>query len=126
MVLLPYSATKDTILPLSKPILGSDGSEVREIFVPSGTNISVSILGTNRNPDIWGKDAYEWKPERWLSQLPASVTQARVPGAYSNLLVRSCLDLLYVDLLTSLQHDLYGWQESLHVRVNLPPYSLTI
>jgi cytochrome P450 len=44
----------------------------------------VGVLGANRNPEIWGDDAYEWKPERWLSPLPDSVTQAHMPGIYSN------------------------------------------
>jgi len=44
----------------------------------------IGILGANRNPEIWGDDAYEWKPERWLSPLPDSVTQAHIPGIYSN------------------------------------------
>lgn len=42
----------------------------------------------NCDPDIWGVDANEWKPERWLTELPPSVAEARVPGVYSNLLVR--------------------------------------
>jgi len=100
---IPRSPIKDVILPLSKPIVGSDGTEVREIFVPSGTNISVSIIGTNRNPDIWGKDAYEWKPERWLSPLPDSVTQAHVPGTYSSLMTfmggrRACIGFQFAQL----------------------------
>ena len=56
-----------------------------EVTVPSGTFILVSILGINRDPAIWGEDAAEWKPERWLSPLPSSVTDARVPGVYANM-----------------------------------------
>jgi hypothetical protein len=79
-----FSARKDIILPLFKPIVGRDGTAIREILVPKNTNISISILGANRNPDIWGDDAYEWKPERWLSPLPDSVIQAHFPAVYSN------------------------------------------
>lgn len=54
------------------------------ISVPKGTTILISILSGNRNKDLWGEDALEWKPERWLSPLPNSVTEARIPGVYSN------------------------------------------
>jgi cytochrome P450 len=47
----------------------------------------IAILGANRNPEIWGDDAYEWKPERWLSPLPDTVMAAHVPGIYSNMSV---------------------------------------
>jgi cytochrome P450 len=60
------------------------GKEVRELFVPSGTIIYVNIVGVNRDPAIWGPDAHVWQPERWLSPLPSSVADARVPGVYSN------------------------------------------
>lgn len=65
---LPYSARKDMILPLSKPIVGKDGMEIGEIFVPKGTNIAVSILRANREPEIWGADAHVWKPARCVTK----------------------------------------------------------
>jgi cytochrome P450 len=82
-----FRARKDTVLPLSKPIVGRDGTEVGEILVPQSTNVFIAIRGVNRSVDIWGLDADEWKPERWLSPLPDSVTKARIPGIYSNLSV---------------------------------------
>jgi len=47
----------------------------------------VGVLGANRNPEIWGDDAYEWKPNRWLSALPDTITRAHYPGIYSNMSV---------------------------------------
>ena len=89
------SAPKDIILPLSKPIIGKDGTEIYEIVVSKDTMIIISILGANRNPGIWGEDAYEWKPERWLSPPPDSVTKAQFPSVYPNMSVSnswfSCL-----------------------------------
>ena len=49
------------------------------------TIVVVAIHSANRSKAIWGEDAFEWKPERWLNKLPESVTNARVPGVYSNL-----------------------------------------
>ena len=73
------------MLPLGVPIKGINGKEIDAIPIPKGTKITVSILGTNRNPELWGADAYEWKPERWSNPIPESVTNARIPGVYSNL-----------------------------------------
>ena len=58
------------VLPLSEPIRGVDGTMMHEIFVPKDTAIVVALLASNRNKAIWGEDAEEWKPERWLSTLP--------------------------------------------------------
>ena len=87
---IPYSPAdnrtrKDTILPLSTPIIGLDGREMSEIPVPNNTNVIISIYAANRNPEIWGPDSYDWKPERWLNPPPETVTDARIPGVYSHL-----------------------------------------
>ncbi|KIK57096.1 hypothetical protein GYMLUDRAFT_773407 [Collybiopsis luxurians FD-317 M1] len=97
------TARQDAIIPLSKPLMGLDGMIMNEITVPKGTNIAVSILNSNRNTDLWGKDADEWKPERWLSPLPATVTDARIPGVYSHLMTfigggRSCIGFKFSQL----------------------------
>ena len=76
---------KDAILPLSRPIRATDGSAVNELVIPQGTNIVIGIMASNRDKALWGDDAHEWKPERWLSPLPESVIEAKVPGVYSNL-----------------------------------------
>ena len=77
------------MMPLSQPIHGLDGSVMNEVFVPKDTSIAVGIRSCNRNKAIWGDDATDWKPERWLSPLPVTVTEARVPGVYANLWVEN-------------------------------------
>ena len=62
---------------------------MHEIFVPKDTQVFVSISSSNTNPAIWGPDAAEWKPERWLSALPETLSDAKMPGVYSNLCVIS-------------------------------------
>ncbi|KAE9386988.1 cytochrome P450 [Gymnopus androsaceus JB14] len=96
-------ARQDAVVPLSKPIIGLDGTEMHEITVPNGTAVVVSILNSNRNPDLWGKDADEWKPERWLSPLPEALLEARIPGVYSHLMTfigggRSCIGFKFSQL----------------------------
>ena len=73
------------VMPLSEPMRGVDGSMMHEIPVPKDTMVVVAIHSANRSKAIWGEDALEWKPERWLSPLPTSVTEAKVPGVYSHL-----------------------------------------
>ena len=82
-----FRARQDTVLPLSTPITGIDGREMREIIVPKNTDVIVSILNCNRDPALWGTDSHEWKPERWLSPIPNTVAQAPIPGVYSHLYV---------------------------------------
>ncbi|KAI0789219.1 cytochrome P450 [Abortiporus biennis] len=78
-------AFEDAVLPLSKPIIGVNGQSISELSVPKGTFVAVGLLASNRNKEIWGEDAHEWKPERWMSPLPEAVTGAKIPGVYSNL-----------------------------------------
>ena len=70
-------------MPLSEPITGVDGTELHEIPVPKDTTVVVAIYSANRNKAIWGEDALEWKPERWLQPLPDAVREAPIPGVYS-------------------------------------------
>lgn len=72
------------MLPLSTPIKGVDGQEITQVTVPKNTDVLVSIMSTNRDPTLWGADSHEWKPERWLSPLPDSLLDARIPGVYSH------------------------------------------
>ncbi|KIJ63129.1 hypothetical protein HYDPIDRAFT_113701 [Hydnomerulius pinastri MD-312] len=96
-------ARKDDTLPFSTIIKGVDGNEINEIPVPKNTSIFVSIIAANRNREVWGEDALEWKPERWLSPLPSSVTDAQIPGVYSHLMTflgggRACIGFKFSQL----------------------------
>lgn len=77
----------DTVLPLTTPIQGVDGTQLHEIAIPKGTLLLPSCQACNTLKTVWGEDAEEWKPDRWLSPLPPSVVEARIPGVYSNLSV---------------------------------------
>ncbi|KAI0631058.1 cytochrome P450 [Trametes polyzona] len=95
--------TRDSILPLSQPIRGTDGTLLSSIAVPQGTNMFIAIMACNRNEAIWGPDANEWKPERWLAPLPAAVTDAGIPGIHSNSMTfigggRSCIGFMFTQL----------------------------
>ncbi|KAJ3786493.1 cytochrome P450 [Lentinula aff. detonsa] len=99
---LRYSL-QDAVVPLSKPIIGNDGTQIREIAVPRGTTIFISMYNANRNEDLWGPDANEWKPERWLSSLPEAIIEAHIPGIYAHQMTfsagpRSCIGFKFSQL----------------------------
>lgn len=82
-------ARTDTTIPLFEPVRARDGSLMTEVPVPKDTMILGHLWGCNTNKSVWGDDAYEFKPERWLGELPKALDEARVPGVYSNLCVVS-------------------------------------
>ena len=68
-------------MPLSKPVKSADGkTSISGVLVPQGTDLIIAYGAANTLKDVWGEDAYQWNPERWLSALPKSVTEARMPG----------------------------------------------
>ena len=73
------------VLPLSQPIKALDGSMNQEIPVPKDTMIAIGVLSSNTNKALWGEDALEWKPERWLGKSPDEVANVRYPGVYSSM-----------------------------------------
>jgi cytochrome P450 len=42
------------------------GLHVRGHSIPEGTPVGISPISQNRDPQIWGGDANEFIPERWL------------------------------------------------------------
>ncbi|KAL1660853.1 cytochrome P450 [Schizophyllum commune] len=59
-------ASEDDIIPLSAPVETKDGSPVSQILVRKGTYVCAPIHAINRSPALWGADAGEFRPERWL------------------------------------------------------------
>ncbi|KAJ7288852.1 cytochrome P450 [Mycena rebaudengoi] len=57
----------DSVLPLSTPLTGLDGTRISSIPIPKGTTVYVAISAANHNKQIWGDDALEFKPERWTN-----------------------------------------------------------
>ncbi|KAI3603506.1 cytochrome p450, partial [Moniliophthora roreri] len=90
------TSSEDSVVPLGTPVTGTDGSQITEVFFPKGSDVYISLIASNRSEDIWGPDAKEWRPERWLQPLPSTVAEARIPGVYANLMTfmagsRSCI-----------------------------------
>ncbi|TFY76056.1 hypothetical protein EWM64_g7955 [Hericium alpestre] len=76
-------AAEDTVIPLDKAVVGKDGIRRHEIRVSKGDWIGIPIHKLNTSKELWGEDGAEFKPERWLAELPEAVHS--IPSIYSNL-----------------------------------------
>jgi cytochrome P450 len=75
------------------------------MHVPKGTAVHVGIWASNINQELWGEDAQEWNPQRWLKPLPKSLTDhdTKIPGVYSHLMTfsggpRACIGFKFSQL----------------------------
>lgn len=63
-------ATEDCVLPLSQPITTTTGVQISEIPIKKGQCVYIAIATYNRLSAIWGPDAGEFRPSRWLGDEP--------------------------------------------------------
>jgi len=61
-------AAADDAIPLSEPVRTASGKMVDSISVAKGTFIRIPAGAINRSLAIWGPDAKEFKPDRWLAE----------------------------------------------------------
>jgi cytochrome P450 len=52
---------------LASKIVPKGGSTINGFFLPEGSSIGVSTMGIQRSKEIFGEDADQYRPERWLS-----------------------------------------------------------
>ncbi|KAJ7642116.1 cytochrome P450 [Roridomyces roridus] len=77
-------AMQDDIVPLAKTVTDIYGVKRDSLRIRKGDPIVIPIAPMNRSTQVWGPDALEFNPDRWLS--PPSSAQAATPGIYANLL----------------------------------------
>jgi cytochrome P450 len=51
------------------------GDVINNKFVPGGTKIGFGALGIFRNQDMWGQDADQFRPERWIECSPEKLKE---------------------------------------------------
>ncbi|KAG1885876.1 cytochrome P450 [Suillus fuscotomentosus] len=73
-------AAADDVIPLSEPVRMASGNMTNSISVAKGTLITISIGAINRSSTIWGPDAKEFKPDRWLTEDGISGKAKEVQG----------------------------------------------
>ena len=96
-------SAKNMVLPLLHPVRGKDGREMSEITIPQNTLLLLNFQGSNYDTELWGDDAHEWKPERWLQPAPPALAEARLPGVYSNMSVTVLVPFFLCDSLCLLR-----------------------
>ncbi|KAA1474646.1 cytochrome P450 [Dentipellis sp. KUC8613] len=87
------TAENDDVIPLAFPVTSKSGETISAIPVRKGQDIQISIAAYNRMPEVWGEDAHEFNPDRFLRQRGAKQTSV---GVYANLLnfsggLRACI-----------------------------------
>lgn len=54
-----------TGLPMQRTV-PADGTTIAGRFIPGGSTVGINAWVAHRNTSVYGKDADEWRPERWL------------------------------------------------------------
>ncbi|KAG2744032.1 cytochrome P450 [Suillus brevipes Sb2] len=85
-------ADSDDVIPLSQPIETRSGKIINEIPISKGQGVTASICAYNRLQSLWGEDADEWNPNRFLDE----GMQKGSLGVFANLMtfsagLRSCI-----------------------------------
>ncbi|KAI0819414.1 cytochrome P450 [Trametes gibbosa] len=78
--------TREAVLPLSTPVRGVNGELITAVPLAKNSRIIADVLSCNLDPALWGADAAEWRPQRWMESLPKEVEEAHLPGVYSHLM----------------------------------------
>ncbi|KAE9399218.1 cytochrome P450 [Gymnopus androsaceus JB14] len=107
---LSRQAASDDSIPLEFPIITESGEEISQIPVSKGQRIILSIAMYNRLAQVWGEDANEWNPERFMIDSKKRTTL----GVYANLMtfsagVRACIGWRFA--IMELQAILFGLLE---------------
>ncbi|KAK0479647.1 cytochrome P450 [Armillaria novae-zelandiae] len=84
---------QDDVLPLAEPIITSDGTACSQVPIAKGQVIFASFYTYNRLPSVWGDDAGEWNPHRFIEDRGRKQESL---GVYANLMsfsagIRACM-----------------------------------
>ncbi|KAK7456487.1 hypothetical protein VKT23_010737 [Stygiomarasmius scandens] len=105
-------AAEDDMIPLEFPITTVSGEVINQIPIKKGQRIHMGLGASNRLECVWGPDAPEWNPSRFLEGTRLSVTNV---GIISNLATfsggnRGCIGWRFG--LMEIQSILFGLIES--------------
>ncbi|OAX43385.1 cytochrome P450 [Rhizopogon vinicolor AM-OR11-026] len=89
---LVREANSDDVIPLAQPIETKSGKIIHELPISKGQGITASICTYNRLKSIWGEDADQWNPNRFLD---GNMERSSL-GVFANLMtfsagIRGCI-----------------------------------
>ncbi|KAF8584899.1 cytochrome P450 [Ramaria rubella] len=89
-------AAHDLVIPLSTPLTTPQGKVVDSIHVAKGTSVGAPIRLMNRSKALWGENAQEFIPSRWLSSEKDIPNKAKEIHGWAHILTfidgpRTCL-----------------------------------
>ncbi|THU97198.1 cytochrome P450 [Dendrothele bispora CBS 962.96] len=107
-------ALNDDVIPLEFPVTTTSGETINQIPVRKGQRIHVSLGASNRLNCVWGPDANEWNPSRFLEPGYRRISETHV-GVINNLTTfsggnRACIGWRFA--LMEIQSILFGLLES--------------
>ncbi|KAH8662539.1 cytochrome P450 [Xylariales sp. PMI_506] len=80
----PIVGLQSKVVPYRAKGGDGTGDTWKGVRLPGGTNIGLCYWGMMRRPDVWGHDASEFRPERWLEVAASSDPErlARMDAAW--------------------------------------------
>lgn len=82
-----HEAASTMLVPLSEPLPGTSDTH---LVIPKGTTIAIPLNVLHTDPAIWGPDANEFRPQRWIERKNAGIRDDRELLAFSKG-PRSCI-----------------------------------
>ncbi|KAJ7275844.1 cytochrome P450 [Mycena rebaudengoi] len=76
-------AMREDVIPLKTPYTDVNGAAHESVRILKGQELLIPIFAVNRDQDIWGPDALDFKPERWEASTPISNS---IPGVWGHML----------------------------------------
>jgi cytochrome P450 len=104
---LTRRTTEAASVPLQFPARSASGEKIDAIHVAKNQRLVISIIAANHNQAVWGEDASEWKPERWLKSsqgiTPGDKDAVKYSGVYSSMMTflagnRSCIGFKFAEM----------------------------
>ncbi|KAJ7670063.1 cytochrome P450 [Mycena polygramma] len=83
-------ALRDDVVPLATPYTDTKGVVHQNLLIRKGESIFIPIMAINRDRNIWGPDAMEFRPDRWAEGLDGGIAPPTgahaIPGVWGHML----------------------------------------